>query len=55
MRIKIIAVGKLKERYLREASGEYCKRLGRYSKLEVIEVGDESIPHKLSPAMAERF
>lgn len=39
--IKIITVGKLKEKYFRDASEEYLKRLSKYSKIELIEVPDE--------------
>ena len=41
--IKIICVGKIKEKYLRDAIDEYSKRLSKYTKLEIIEVKDESI------------
>ena len=44
MKIKIICAGKLKEKYLSDACGEYIKRLSRFAKLEIIEVGDEKIP-----------
>ena len=40
--IKIITVGKLKERYLIDAVEEYKKRLNKYTKIEIIEVKDES-------------
>ena len=40
--IKIICVGKIKEKYLKEAIAEYQKRLGKYTKLEIIEVPDSS-------------
>lgn len=40
--IKIICVGKIKENYLREAIEEYKKRLSKYTKLEIIELEDES-------------
>ena len=40
--IKIICVGKIKENYLREAILEYKKRLSKYTKLEIIELEDES-------------
>jgi len=36
--IKIIAVGNLKERYLKEAQKEYTKRLTKYTKVEIIEI-----------------
>ena len=38
--IKIICVGKIKEKYLRDAIEEYKKRLSKYTKLEIIEVND---------------
>lgn len=40
--IKIICVGKLKEKYLKQAVEEYSKRLSKYTKLEIIELPDES-------------
>ena len=39
--IKIITVGKLKEKYLKDAVEEYIKRLSRYTKFNLIEVSDE--------------
>ena len=44
MKITLITVGKIKEKYLRDAIGEYSKRLGGYCKLEIIEVADEKTP-----------
>ena len=41
MKITVVAVGKLKEKYWRAAIEEYAKRLGRYVSLEIIEVADE--------------
>lgn len=41
--IKIICVGKLKEEYLKKAISEYIKRLSKYTKLEIIELADESL------------
>ncbi|MDD3026504.1 MAG: 23S rRNA (pseudouridine(1915)-N(3))-methyltransferase RlmH [Erysipelotrichaceae bacterium] len=43
MNVKIIAVGKLKEKYLKQGIQEYLKRLGAYCKMEIIEVNDEPI------------
>lgn len=40
--IKIICVGKIKEKYLEDAIIEYKKRIGKYCKLEIIEVKDEN-------------
>ncbi len=50
MKITIAAVGKLKEKYLKEAISEYSKRLSRYSEVEIIEVDDEYAPDTLSEA-----
>lgn len=50
MRISIICVGKLKERYWQEAIAEYMKRLSRYHKMEIIELSDEKAPENLSVA-----
>lgn len=41
--IKIITVGKLKEKYLKDAQDEYLKRLTKYTKVELIEVEDSKI------------
>ena len=41
MKITIITVGKLKEKYLKDAIAEYIKRLSKYCKLEIVEVADE--------------
>jgi 23S rRNA (pseudouridine1915-N3)-methyltransferase len=51
MQIRIIAVGKIKERYLREGIAEYEKRLRPYAKLQVIEITDERRPLSASPAI----
>jgi len=48
MKIKLIAVGKIKERYLLEGIKEYSKRINGYCKLEIIEVNDEKAPENLS-------
>lgn len=49
MKVKIISVGKLKEKYLKDGIAEYSKRLGRFTKLELIEVADEKTPDQASP------
>lgn len=41
MKITILTVGKIKEKYLKDAIAEYVKRLSRYCKLEIVEVADE--------------
>jgi 23S rRNA (pseudouridine1915-N3)-methyltransferase len=48
MNITIISVGKLKEKYLKQAIDEYSKRLSRYCKLEIIELPDEKTPDNAS-------
>jgi len=53
VQIQVIAVGKLTDRYLRDGVAEFEKRLGAYSKLELIEVPDESIPGNASKAQED--
>ena len=48
MRITILTVGKIKEKYLKDAIAEYTKRLSKYCKLEIIEVNDEKTPDNAS-------
>ncbi len=48
MNIRILCVGKIKEKYFTEAIREYTKRLGRYAKLEIVEVPDEKTPEGAS-------
>lgn len=50
MNIKLITVGKLKEKYLKDGIAEYTKRLSRFSKMEIIELIDEKTPEKASMA-----
>ena len=51
LNIQIICVGKIKEKYLRDAIDEYKKRLSRYCKLTITELPDERIPDKLNPSL----
>lgn len=44
MKITVITVGKIKEKYWNMAIEEYAKRLSRYCKLEIVEVADEKTP-----------
>lgn len=53
MKISIITVGKLKEKYLKQGIDEYLKRLSTYAKVEIIEVADEKAPEQLSEAEME--
>ncbi|MDC3425836.1 23S rRNA (pseudouridine(1915)-N(3))-methyltransferase RlmH [Aquibacillus sp. 3ASR75-11] len=50
MKITIIAVGKLKEKYLKQGIQEYIKRLGAYAKVDIIEIPDEKAPENMSEA-----
>ncbi|MFE4352384.1 23S rRNA (pseudouridine(1915)-N(3))-methyltransferase RlmH [Peribacillus butanolivorans] len=50
MKITIITVGKLKEKYLKQGIAEYTKRLSAYANIELIEVPDEKAPENLSAA-----
>ena len=44
MKITLVTVGKIKERFFEDAIAEYSKRLSRYCKLEIIQVADEKTP-----------
>jgi 23S rRNA (pseudouridine1915-N3)-methyltransferase len=53
MRITLVTVGKIKEKYLKDAIAEYSKRLGKYCKLEIIEVADEKTPENASTTVED--
>ena len=55
MKITLIAVGKIKERYFVDAIREYSKRLSRYCRLEIIQVADEKTPDGASEALEEQI
>lgn len=48
MNIRILCVGKIKEKFYTQAVCEYAKRLSRYAKLDIIEVPDEKTPENAS-------
>lgn len=48
MKIKLVTVGKLKEKYLKDGIAEYMKRLNRFCKVEMVELADEKTPDKAS-------
>ena len=48
MKIKVVTVGKLKEKYLKDGIAEYSKRISRFAKLEMIELADEKTPDRAS-------
>lgn len=55
MKITLITVGKIKEKYLRDAIAEYSKRLSRYCKLEINEAADEKTPDQASETAEENI
>ena len=55
LHIDILCIGKIKERYLKEAISEYSKRLSKYCILNIIELPDEKLPDKLSHALIENI
>lgn len=55
LNIQIICIGKIKEKYLKDAIEEYSKRLSKYCKLEILELPDEKIPDKLNPKLSDEI
>lgn len=55
MQIKILSVGKIKEKYLTEGIKEYEKRLSRYCRMQMVQVPDEKTPDKASQALEEQI
>ncbi len=55
MRITIIAVGKVKEKFYRDAFAEYEKRLGKYCRVEVVEVEDEKTPDRAGESLEDQI
>ena len=55
LKITILTVGKLKESYWKQAIAEYSKRLGLYTKLELVEVEDEKTPDQASDLLCEQI
>lgn len=49
--INIVCIGKLKEKFFKDAVDEYSKRLSRYCKLNIIELPDEKIPDKINDSI----
>lgn len=55
MKVRVIAVGKVKEKYFLEACGEYLKRLTRYAEVSVIEVKEENFVAEPSQSEIEQI
>lgn len=54
MNVRIVCVGKLKERFYEDAQKEFVKRLGRFGGVEITELPDEKAPETLSPAQQQQ-
>lgn len=55
MKIKVVTVGKLKEKYLKDGIAEYSKRISRFAKLEMIELADEKTLDKASESENQKI
>ena len=55
MKIKIVTVGKLKEKYLKDGIAEYSKRISRFAAVEMIELTDEKTPDRASDSENEKI
>lgn len=55
MKITLVAVGKIKEKFYEEAVREYAKRLSRYCKLEIVEAADEKTPDRAGEALENQI
>ncbi len=55
MKIKIVTVGKLKEKYLKDGIAEYSKRISRFAIVEMIELADEKTPDRASDSENEKI
>ena len=54
MVVRVVCVGRLKERFYEQAAAEFLKRLSRYATVELIETADEKAPENLSDAQREQ-
>lgn len=55
LNINLICIGKIKEKYLKDAIAEYSKRLSKYCKLNITELPDEKVPDKLYPKLEQEI
>ena len=55
MKIKVVTVGKLREKYLKDGIAEYSERISRFAKLEMIELADEKTPDRASESENQKI
>lgn len=55
MRVTVVCVGRIKEKFYKDALAEYEKRLGKYCKFEIVEVADEMTPDGAGEAQKEQI
>lgn len=55
MRITLVTVGKIKEKFYTDAIAEYTKRLSRYCKLDIVQVPDEKTPDNAGEAVERQI
>ena len=55
MKIKIVTVGKLKEKYLKDGIAEYSKRISRFATVEMVELADEKTPDRASDSENQKI
>jgi 23S rRNA (pseudouridine1915-N3)-methyltransferase len=53
LNIDILCVGRLKEKYFKEACAEYEKRIGAWARIKIFEIDEEKLPEKPSPAQVQ--
>lgn len=54
MNVRILCVGRLKEKFYADACAEFKKRISRYADMDIVEVNDEKAPEQLSPALMQQ-
>ena len=55
MKLRVVCVGRLKEKFYTDAVNEFKKRLSRFAEVEIVELADEKAPEKLSDAELEQI
>lgn len=52
--VNIVCIGKLKEKYFKEAQAEYCKRLGAFCRVNIVEKKEAALPKNASAAQIDK-